>query len=111
MSRLYEIPLTPEPQRFSIALGGRSYLLRVYWADGPEGGWMLDIPLPGQADAGGNGMPLLAGIPLVSGGDLLGQHRHLGIAGGLYVETELPPALDKLGRESRLLFVARGAES
>ena len=34
----YVIPLTPEPQRFSIVLAGRELLLAVRWMDAPEGG-------------------------------------------------------------------------
>ena len=49
----YVIPLTPEPQRFSIVLAGRELLLAVRWMDAPEGGWLLDM-----ADA--------EGVPLVS---------------------------------------------
>ena len=54
----YVIPLTPEPQRFSIVLAGRELLLAVRWMDAPEGGWLLDM-----ADA--EGVPLVSGIPLV----------------------------------------------
>ena len=39
----YVIPLTPEPQRFSIVLAGRELLLAVRWMDAPEGGWLLDM--------------------------------------------------------------------
>lgn len=60
----YVIPLTPEPQRFSIVLAGRELLLAVRWMDAPEGGWLLDM-----ADA--EGVPLVSGIPLVAGCDLL----------------------------------------
>ena len=56
----YVIPLTPEPQRFSIVLAGRELLLAVRWMDAPEGGWLLDM-----ADA--EGVPLVSGIPLAAG--------------------------------------------
>ena len=64
----YVIPLTPEPQRFSIVLAGRELLLAVRWMDAPEGGWLLDM-----ADA--EGVPLVSGIPLVAGCDLLEPAR------------------------------------
>ena len=64
----YVIPLTPEPQRFSIVLAGRELLLAVRWMDAPEGGWLLDM-----ADA--EGVPLVSGIPLVGRAALPGYAR------------------------------------
>ena len=40
---VYTIPLEPEPQSFTIALGGKEYRLTVRWFDAPEGGWLLDL--------------------------------------------------------------------
>ena len=82
----YVIPLTPEPQRFSIVLAGRELLLAVRWMDAPEGGWLLDM-----ADA--EGVPLVSGIPLVAGCDLLEPYA-----------GDEPPSPDTLGRGVDLLF-------
>lgn len=97
---MYEIPLTAEPQRFEIALAGDLYQLTVYWSGQTEGGWLLDI-----ATAEG-GKALLAGIPLVTGTDLLRQYQHLQIGGMLWCfsQTDLPPSLGDLGVDTKLIF-------
>ena len=107
----YVIPLTPEPQRFSIVLAGRELLLAVRWMDAPEGGWLLDM-----ADAEGvplvSGIPLVAGcdlhlvsgIPLVAGCDLLEPYAYLGLGGALLLSGDEPPSPDTLGRGVDLLF-------
>lgn len=99
MAAYYTISLTPEPQSFGIALAGREYRLRVRWFDAPEGGWHLDILTPDGAGA------ILAGVPLVTGCDLLEQHGHLDLGGGLWVDAVLPPTLDDLGVGVDLVFV------
>jgi len=96
------IPLLPRGQRLTIALADVTYNLRVTWNDAEEGGYTLDI-----GDASGN--VLLAGAPLVTGSDLLAQHRHLGIGGSLFVTTDRDtgdvPTFDGLGLTSQLYFV------
>ena len=87
----YVIPLTPEPQRFSIVLAGRELLLAVRWMDAPEGGWLLD-------------MALVSGIPLVAGCDLLEPYAYLGLGGALLLSGDEPPSPDTLGRGVDLLF-------
>ena len=77
----YVIPLTPEPQRFSIVLAGRELLL---------------------ADA--EGVPLVSGIPLVAGCDLLEPYVYLGLGGALLLSGDEPPSPDTLGRGVDLLF-------
>ncbi|MBB1625689.1 hypothetical protein [Achromobacter sp. UMC71] len=99
MASFYEIPLLPVPQSFTIALGGKDYRLTMQYRDG----WMLDI---GAADGG----MLVAGIPLVTGVDLLGQYRHLGFEGGLWlinaISSDDPPTYENLGIESKLYWKA-----
>jgi hypothetical protein len=97
----YEIPLTPEPQSFSIALGGVEYRLTVRWAEATEGGWLLDIQTTDNAT------PLITGIPLVTGADLLEQYGYLGFGGGLWLDSELPPSWDNLGVDVRLYFMVQ----
>ncbi len=100
---LYEIPLTPEPQSFGISLAGRELRLAVRWAEStcPDapGGWLLDI-----YDAPDDLAPLVLGIPLVAGCDLLRPYAYLGIGGGLYLSGDMPPTLDNLGEDVLLLF-------
>jgi len=102
MSSTYEIPLSPEPQSFAITLGATEYRLGFLYCDAEDGGWIMNI-----ADA--DGAPLANGLPLVTGHDLVEQYRHLGIAGSLYVVTDVVadavPTFDSLGETSHLLFV------
>lgn len=98
----WEIPLSPEPQRLAITLAGVAYVLTVRWRDADQGGWVLDI-------ADGQSVPILAGVPLVTGADLLAQYAHLGFAGELIVQTDhdldAVPTFENLGDTSHLYFV------
>lgn len=100
---LYEIPLTSEPQSFGISLSGRELRLAFRWAESacPDapGGWLLDI-----YDAPDDLAPLVLGIPLVAGCDLLRPYAYLGLGGGLYLSGDMPPTLDNLGSDVFLLF-------
>ena len=100
---LYEIPLTPEPQAFSITLAGRELRLVFRWAESLEpdvpGGWLLDI-----LDAPDDTAPLVCGIPLTAGCDLLAPYGYLEFSGALYLDGEDPPAQDNLGEGVCLLF-------
>ncbi|MBZ9939130.1 hypothetical protein LB518_22730 [Mesorhizobium sp. BR1-1-16] len=102
MATTYEIPLSAEPQSFTIALGTTEYRLSLQYLDTEEGGWMLNI-----ADTSGN--VILSGIPLVTGHDLLEQYAYLGLGGALYVETDTDvdavPTFDNLGSTGHLYFV------
>lgn len=99
MASFYEIPLLPVPQRFTGALGGKDYRVTVQYRDG----WLLDI-----ADADGG--LLVAGIPLVTGVDLLGQYRHLVFGGGLWLInaslSDDAPTYENLGIEAKLYWKA-----
>ena len=97
-----EVPLTPQAQKFSITLGGVSYRMRLLYNTADEGGWTLDI---GAQD----GTLLVAGIPLVTGTDLLAQYAHMDWPGQLIVATDRDvgeiPTYDGLGTTSHLYFV------
>lgn len=97
----YEIPLTSVAQRFQITLGGDLFTLVTSWS-APSGSWVLDIH--DILDK-----PLLLSIPLVTGTDLLKQHKHLGFLGSLYVQSDGDlnriPAFDELGKSGHLYFV------
>ena len=99
---VFEIPLTPAAQTFSISLGGTSYQLTLMWRDATMGGWFLDI-----ADAASNA--IISGVPLVPGVNLLEQYAYLGIGGGLVVQTDndpdAAPTYDDLGVTSHLYLV------
>lgn len=98
----YEIPLSPQAQTFNIALGGTTYRLTVQWNNAPTGGWVLDI-------ADSDDVPVIAGIPLVTGIDLLEQYPDAGINGSLEVQTDTDlfavPDFSNLGKTSHLYFL------
>lgn len=100
---LYEIPLTSEPQNFDITLAGQELKLYARWLESPApdapGGWYLDI-YKTHDDL----IPIVLGVPLVSGCDLLAPYGYLELGGALYVSGELPPTIDNLGTENFLLF-------
>jgi hypothetical protein len=78
-----EIPLTAQPQTFSIALNDVFYNWRLYWLV-PAQCWVVDI-----ADIDGN--KLVCGIPLVTGADLLRQFGYV-MAGRMFViSDQMPP--------------------
>ncbi|MBY4832578.1 phage baseplate plug family protein [Burkholderia dolosa] len=97
---VYEIPLSADVQAFKISLAGTMYRLTLVYR-GPAG-WVLDI-----ADASDN--PLVSGIPLVTGVDLLAQYKHLGFQGRLWVQgAENPddvPTFEDLGIGSKVYWV------
>ncbi len=91
----YRVPLTSVPQQLYIHLAGKEYQLTLKFLDVPEGGWVLDLDLP---EGGG---PVLHGLPLVTGADLLAPYAHLGIGGGLLVygdDSDAAPGRDNLGQ-------------
>ncbi|GHV49938.1 hypothetical protein FACS1894216_01230 [Synergistales bacterium] len=99
----YRIPLTPVPQTFSIVLGDVRYTINLYWSDAEQGKyWVIDIL---DADTS---EPIVKGIPLVTGCDLLAQFGTLGFKGSLvaYVSgSDERPGYDDLGGEGNLFFV------
>lgn len=116
MPAAYEIPLSGSPQRFAISLpmesslpGGAqgSYVMTFNYRDAaPEMaggcGWTIDL-----FDASGG--PILCGVPLVTGADLLGQYAYLNLGGHLIVRSEgIPdavPTFDNLGSGGHLFWV------
>jgi hypothetical protein len=95
------IPLVNTPQTFQISLGGVNYSMTSKWNDADEGGWIIDL-----ADVDGN--PIVAGVPMITGADLLANLGYLGIEGELVVFTDgdetAVPTLENLGVESNLYF-------
>lgn len=95
------IPTSPEPQRFLITLAaGQTYQLVTQYRATPEAGWVLDI---GEPDS----TPIISGIPLVTGINLLAQYQHL-IVGSLFVLSDVDmwaaPGFPDLGVSSHLYF-------
>lgn len=96
----YVIPLTAEPQTFAITLAARQYTLTFRWSSAAEGGWLMDIADTESA------VSLVAGIPLVTGADLLAPYPDLGIGGmlWLYAIDDLPPGYGDLGTTVQVIF-------
>lgn len=97
----FEIPLSPTPQTFGITLAGVDYRLTVRFRNNVLAGWVLDI-----ADV--NSVPIVSGIPLITGADLLAQYAYLGIGGSLTVATDFSPdavpTFSSLGIASHVIF-------
>lgn len=98
-----EVSLSPSTdQTLSIGLPSGNFHLRLLCANVEEGGWIMDI-----ADA--DGVSLAAGIPLVTGADLLEPYRYLGLGGSMFVRSDgIPdqvPTFQNLGVGSHLYFV------
>lgn len=102
MTTVYEIPLSPQPQTFNIALAGTTYGFAVTW-NAQNASWIIGI-----TDASGN--PILSGIPMVTGVDLLEQFQHLNFGFALVAQTDnspdTVPAYDNLGVTSHLYAIA-----
>lgn len=103
MPNIFEIPLTVgTPQSFLVSLAGVQYRLTLRYRNAIDGGWVLDI-------ASATRVPIIEGIPLVTGADLLAQYKHLGIAGRPWVQTkdnpDAVPTFDNLGDAGKLYFV------
>lgn len=81
MANVYEIPLSPQPQVFGITIGGSPYRLRFLYQNVTQGGWTMDV-----MDSSSN--PIVCGIPLVTGANLLAQYAYLGVQGSLYVQSD-----------------------
>lgn len=101
MTTAYEIPLSAEAQKFTIALAGQDRQLRVYWNKWSEN-WVLDLNQP-------DGTPLLQGLPIVTGADILGQYEHLGLGGSIVAQTDFDldavPTFENLGNLGRVYFL------
>lgn len=105
MAIYYKISLqVGTPQTFQIVLGTLTYQLTFIYRNDPGGFncWSLDI-----ADISGN--PIVQGIAVVTGADLLAQYRHLGFTGSLVVITtsnpDAIPTFDNLGSDANVYWV------
>lgn len=101
MITTYKIPLIAQAQQFQITILGVDYTLLVVW-NPVMACWVLDILDPLL-------VPILTGIPIVTGVDLLGQYEHLNFGGGLIAlsspDRYVVPSLTSLGDSSQLYFV------
>lgn len=99
-----QLPLRPNigAQSFRLDLGGTIYRLVFSW-NRVSGCWVMDV-----LDV--NDVPILRGVPLVTGADLLGQYAYLDIGGGGHMVTltvgdlDAPPTYVNLGSDGRLYW-------
>jgi len=82
--QVFEVPLSPQPQQFQITLGGNQLNLTFLYRDAPMGGWTVDILNNAYA-------PIVCGVPLVTGTDLLAQYGYLEFGGQLWVTSDGDP--------------------
>jgi hypothetical protein len=98
----YKIPLTNIPMRMITVLAGGEYIFQTQYRDTEEGGWILDI------DASSNEAPIIHGIPLVTGVDLLEQYEYLNFGGRLVLyaddRDDSSPGFYDLGVHHHLYF-------
>lgn len=98
MTTLSIIPLEAGAQTLSVPLGGVTYRMRIWWRESVTPCWMLDLSTD-------DGVALVSGLPMLPGADLLAQHKHLGVAGVLYVLADDEITYDSLGNSTRLYFL------
>jgi hypothetical protein len=80
MTDVFLIPFVPaQPQVVQVSLNGVTYTMKIRWCS-PADCWMLDL-----SDIYGN--PILQGLPMITGADLLAQYEYLGLGFALVVQT------------------------
>jgi hypothetical protein len=93
--------LNPYGESFDVVINNRSVTMRTKWNDA-LGVWCLDL---------GNSSDdwLIRNLALVTGDDLLGQYKHLGLGFALYAYVdggEGDPDSENLGTDGHLYAVA-----
>lgn len=101
MATDYIIPIAPQTaQNFLIQINGTTYGFNFYFDTAPFAGWVLDI-------SDSNWTPLVQGIPLVTGSDLLAQYGYLLFGFKLFCYTAgspwLPPTWQNFGQTAKLI--------
>lgn len=94
---IQEIPLTADNQQFSIIIAGATYRISIIWR---ETCWVMDM-------FNDRSEPLISGVPLVTGADLMAQYEYMGLGFKMAVvcddeAQEYPTKID-LGSRSHLL--------
>lgn len=94
---IQEIPLTADNQQFSINIAGSTWRISINWRDVY---WIMDL----QND---RAEPVISGIPLVTGADLLAQYAYMRLGFKLVVvcddSAQDYPTKTDLGSRSHLL--------
>lgn len=93
------INLGPSSQTTKVTIDGIIYNVNVIWR---QDTYILDL-----YDVNNN--PVVTGIPLITGADLMGQLKYLSIPGYWVIAnadgSDTPPTYNNLGVSSFLLFI------
>lgn len=96
-----EIPLNPYPENFGITLDDKEFSVTTTW-NVPSQTWTITL-----SDSVGN--PILGGVPLIPGVDLLAQYPYLGFVGKLVAQVDhdqnAVPSYDGLGSTGHLYYI------
>lgn len=98
MIEITEIPLKKNNQEMNILLSGTVYHLIIKHNE--YCGWVLDVMSQAKT-------PILTGIPIVYGVDILEQYQYIGINGVLVFYCDDPESekeQSELGRKNRIYF-------
>lgn len=107
MSVAFLVPNSPQNEKFQIILSGLQYVLNFRW-NKFSAAWILDVD-----DANEN--PLVAGVPVITGADLLAQLEYLGIGGQLIAQsdgiTDAVPSATSFGVTGHLYYRVSDAQA
>jgi hypothetical protein len=101
---VFEVALTGIQENFSITLADKTYRFMIRGQDA-----LPDHNARHLDNADRDGKPIISGLPLLAGHDLLGQHAYLEFRGRLAAQTDgseptANPTLSNLGTGSHLYF-------
>lgn len=102
MTTIFQLPLQNTAQTFTVTLSGTIYTFTLQYRNVDQGGWILDI-------GDSTNTPILQGVPLVTGVNLLKKYQYLGFIGGLFVQTttdpDAVPTFTNIGLDGQLYYV------
>jgi hypothetical protein len=97
--KVQEIPLSADNQQFATSIAGTTYSMRILWRGNC---WVMDL-------YNSSSTPLIQGVPLISGTNLLEQYRHMELGFALVVACDNPqqeyPTQYDLGTTSHLYLI------
>jgi hypothetical protein len=98
----FPLPVSATAQSFFVQLVNVTYKITLRW-NTVAVCWVMDL-------ADSEEVPLVQGIPIVTGTDLLAPYRYLGIGGGMVALTEgnpdAVPTFENLGAGGDVFFIA-----
>lgn len=97
---IFEIPLRSRAQKIKTEINGLEYGMFFRW-NKASNCWIMDI-------SNSDDTPLLSGVPLITGADLLEQFEYLGLGVKMVALTigdiDAVPTFDNAGVEGKLFF-------